>query len=131
MEVIVEDMEKVNMDQIGAYDDQQIDWRFGETEDGPSNVRYLFTNKTQLKNKITTLVVKEMNFCDTLIARTLVYKAMNEVMRWARCDACPPGYSEHYGDKVPFLSKHFGFMDTREQELGFNIYAKGNKRVNM
>ena len=69
MEVIVEDMEKVNMDQIGAYDDQQIDWRFGETEDGPSNTRFLFTNKVQLRDKIGTLVVKEMNFCDTLIAK--------------------------------------------------------------
>ena len=52
VEVVVEDIERLNLDYHDKYDKQQKDWRL-HTEDGFASKRQLYTNANKLRNQFS------------------------------------------------------------------------------
>ena len=82
-EIVVEDIEKAELDNIELYDDQQRDWRF-TNEEGATRVRKQFTHPDWIQRKLHSTIVLEACYTDTLMADEVVAEEMNYVMRWVK-----------------------------------------------
>ena len=83
LEIVVEDIEKTELDNIELYDDQQRDWRFSN-EEGATRIRKQFTHPSWIDRKLKSTVVMESFFSDTLMADEPVVEEMEQIMRWVK-----------------------------------------------
>jgi len=83
LEIVVEDIEKTELDNIELYDDQQRDWRFSN-EEGATRIRKQFTHPRWIDHKLKSTVCFESFFADTLMADEPIVEEMEQIMRWVK-----------------------------------------------
>jgi len=110
VEVVVEDIERLNMDYHDKYDKQQKDWRL-LTEDGFASKRQLYTNKNNL--------LKQFNdpfwSADKLILSSEEALERQKILFSLPGNQYQFGYNKSLGDPEPFFDLGLG----RERELWY------------
>jgi len=103
VEVVVEDIERLNLDYHDKYDKQQKDWRL-HTEDGYASKRQLYTNGNVLNNQ----------FRDPFWTADKLILSSSEGMELEKLKATLPGneymygYNTVLGDPEPFFNWGLG-----------------------
>jgi len=99
IEVVVEDMERLQMDYHDKYDKQQKDWRL-HTEDGFASKRYLYTNKISVRNQFRDPFWS----ADKLILSAYEGKEAEVIRQELPGNYYRPGYNTELGDKEPLFN---------------------------
>merc|ERR1719187_1236074 len=97
VEVVVEDIERLQMDYHDKYDKQQKDWRL-HTEDGFASKRNLYT----MKHKLLGYFNDPFWGCDRLILSTAEATEQDRVRRSLPGNFYRAGFNTDLGDPEPF-----------------------------
>jgi len=109
-EVVVEDIEKTELDMIEKYSDQQKDWRF-HNEPKASQVRFQFTSKRHIVSKIRTMQTERMTQSNILLSRAEETTQAMDLQKFILSAQYAKGCNPHVGDKVPMKTWLFGIHD--------------------
>lgn len=130
-EIVIEDIEKTELDLIELYDDQQRDWRFNN-EEGAVLARRVFTMRNKILEKLNAFTTEEHLYCDTLVAGHEDTQRMNELMKWLKKENYETGWNA--GDPNVAMKSWFGdiFGDDYKLFASFkwNQYWQGYEQLN-
>jgi len=118
-EVVVEDIERLNMDYHDKYDKQQKDWRL-LTEDGFASKRNLYTERNQLKSQFNDPFWDP----DKLILTTDEALVQEKIRMQLPGNEYWYGYNTILGDPEPFFN--IGFNNVREKWYSDTPYTVFN-----
>lgn len=108
LEVVVEDIEKMELDWLPLYSDDQAEWRFG-SEWKAKNIRWSFTNLSSIILKMRTMRVEEEKYSNATKPDTNSFIHMEDVMRMIKTEDFPPGQNWHLGEKPSWKQILFGY----------------------
>jgi len=100
VEVVVEDIERLNLDYHDKYDKQQKDWRL-LTEDGFASKRQLYTNGQTLRNQF---IADPFWSADKLILSSPEGMELEKIKRELPGNEYLYGYNTILGDPEPFFN---------------------------
>jgi len=119
VEVVIEDIERLNMDYHDKYDKQQKDWRL-LTEERFATKRWQFTHKEQLLNQFRD----PFWLADKLIYTSGEAEELGHIQLELPGNHYHAGYNTVLGDPEPFFN--FGWGKVRENWYNDTKYAINN-----
>lgn len=131
-EIVIEDIEKTELDLIELYDDQQRDWRFN-SEEGAVLQRRVFTMRSKILEKLMAFVTEEHLMCEHLVAGHEDTQRMNDLMKWLKKENYETGWNAT--DPNAQMKSLFGDIFTGDEyklfaSFKWNQYWQGYEQLN-
>jgi len=104
LDVVVEDIEKLNFDHISLYDRDQGDWRFGD-EVNATDARIKFTTLRWLNALMQNIVRPCVFEAEHFLVHAEDHLALENFAYYVKGQRFAPGFNPEMGDAMPFFRK--------------------------